>query len=69
MEKCPRCEKYMVAFDSYRRVKRCHNDACSAHVHEDGSYSFLRGASNNKAQRIRKFPDGTEKITREIDLL
>jgi len=65
MEKCPKCGKY----DSYRKVKKCHDDACSAHVYEDGSYSFLRSASDNKILRIRKFPNGTEKIIKEISLL
>lgn len=69
MEKCPKCGKYMVAFDSYRKVKRCHIDGCTTHVYDDGSYSVLYcNDLTNKAQTIQIFPNGAEKIIREWTL-
>lgn len=62
MEKCPKCGRYSVAVDSYRRVKRCHIDGCMAHITENG-YSFLRGGSNgNTVERVNKTLDGREEV-------
>lgn len=70
MKKCPKCNKWMVAFDGYRKVTKCHNDACSAHIYEDSSYSHLRGTSGgNVVERVRIFPDGREKVMKKISLL
>lgn len=61
MEKCPKCGRYLVSRDGYRRVKRCHADGCTVHITESG-YSFLRGGAGSTVERVEKTRDGRENV-------
>ncbi len=66
MEKCPKCGRYLVSRDGYRRVKRCHAYGCTVHITKDG-YSFLRGGAGNTVERVEKTRDGREKVLKIYD--
>lgn len=68
MEKCPKCGKYMVAYDGYRKIKRCHMDGCSTHIYEDGSYSVLEAISDKAVVRIKIAPNGDRSILKKYKL-
>ena len=66
MEKCPKCGRYSVAVDSYRRIKRCHTDGCTVHITENG-YSFLRSGVGDTVERVNRTPDGSEKVLKTFN--
>lgn len=60
MKKCPRCNKYSVAYDAYRKVNRCMIDGCSCVVIDEHSYSYLKAdSSSNTVSRV-KIEEGRE---------
>jgi len=67
MEICPGCNRLGVAFDGYRRVKKCHFIDCGAVIYEDGSYSFIRHDSD-KIRKIRQCPiNGNTTVIKEYN--
>lgn len=69
MEKCPKCKRYTISYDSYRKVKRCLADGCSCIIVNKVSYSYLKSDScSNTINRV-KIQDGTEKIIKRYKAL
>ncbi len=60
-ERCPKCGKFFVEYDSYRRTKMCHNDSCRARINNDGSFSYI-SRDQDEIIKILRYPDGKEKI-------
>lgn len=61
MEQCPRCKKFTIAHDGYKRVKRCMDDGCSCIIIDKDSYSVLRRDSSGKKIHRVKITAGEEK--------
>jgi len=62
MDKCPKCNKHTVEYDSYRDVNRCLVDGCTAIIinKEENTYSYLKhDYSRGLAERI-KVVEGVE---------
>lgn len=60
MEKCPKCNKYSVSYDAYRRVKRCMVDGCSCVIIDENSYSMLKMDVSGKTVNRVKVENGKE---------
>lgn len=60
MEKCPKCNKYSVAYDAYRKVHRCMIDGCSCVVIDDKTYSYLKADSSDNTINEIKVEEGKE---------
>lgn len=60
MDKCPRCHKYTVAYDSYRGVNRCMVDGCSCIVIDENTYSYLRSNPSSRTIDNVKMCNGVE---------
>lgn len=60
MQKCPRCKRYSVAYDAYRKVNRCMIDGCSCVVIDDHTYSYLKADSSNNTVNRVKVEEGRE---------
>lgn len=61
MEKCPKCGRYTIAYDGYRRVHRCMVDGCSCIVLDEESYSCLKQDSATGTVNRVRIVDGVEK--------
>jgi len=60
MNRCPKCNKYSIDYDPYRRVHRCMIDGCSCVIINENSYSILKVDSKNKTINRIKIENGEE---------
>lgn len=61
MDKCPKCHKFTVAYDSYRKVTRCMVDGCSCIVIDKETYSHLKANLTSGTVDRVKVKNGSEK--------
>lgn len=60
MQKCPKCNRYSVAYDAYRKVNRCMIDGCSCVVIDNTTYSYLKADSSDNTINEVKVEKGRE---------
>ncbi len=61
MEKCPRCNKYSVSYDSSRGENMCLIDGCTTYVIDKDTYSYLKINPVEKTINRIKVVNGIEK--------
>jgi len=59
-QKCPRCNKYTVDYDAYRRVNKCLVDICGCVVIDEDTYAYLKIDLSTKTINEVKVAKGTE---------
>jgi hypothetical protein len=70
MDRCPKCKRLTIAYDSYRGVSRCMVDGCSCVVIDANSYSYLKPDLTTRTMNRIKVERGSEtKIIKKYSMV
>jgi hypothetical protein len=69
MKKCPRCNQYTIALDSYRGVYECTSDECTCIAVSEGTYSYIKNNPITNKIDIVEVKDGNEEVIKSYSKL
>ena len=70
MEICPKCHKYSVEYDSYRKANVCLSDGCSCIIIDSSSYSYIKSDPvSKKISRVQVEGDTETKTLKQYAML